>query len=514
MASTKPRAVVIGSGFGGLSVAIRLQSAGFDTEILESRDKPGGRAYVWEQDGFKFDAGPTVITAPEAIEELYELSKRKFSDYVTMKPLTPFYRLLWWDGYQFDYSNDEDELFRQIREKNPQDVEGYQRFYEYSKEVFQEGYVKLGTVPFLDFWSMIRCAPQLMKLQAHRSVYSIVSKYIKDRHLREAFSFHSLLVGGNPFSASSIYTLIHHLERQWGVHFPMGGTGALVQGMVKLFEDLGGKIHYNSPVDAILTENKKVTGVKTQDGTVRKVPLVVSNADVHYTYNHLLKDDSVTRARARRLNRMNYSMSLFLIYFGTKKQYRGKLAHHNVIFGPRYKGLLKNIFGKQKQLAEDFSLYLHVPTVSDPSVAPEGCDAFYALSPVPHLGDLEVDWEKEAPRYRDRIMNFLEERYLPNLRNEIVTERVFTPNDFKTVLNAHMGNAFSLTPLLTQSAYFRQHNRDDHLEGMYFVGAGTHPGAGIPGVVGSAKATASTIMSDIQEKRIELGSMPQGMAYA
>ncbi len=496
-AKKKQRAIIIGSGFGGLSAAIRLQSQGFDTVLLEQRDKAGGRAYVYEQDGFKFDAGPTVITAPDALEELFSLSGRKMSDYVELQSLDPFYRLLWHDGTTFDYSNDEDFLLSQIRDRNPGDVDGYLRFLEYSKEVFREGYEKLGTVPFLNFWSMIKVAPQLMKLSAHRSVYSIVSKYIQDPYLREAFSFHSLLVGGNPFRASAIYTLIHYLERNWGVHFPKGGTGALVGGMVKLYQDVGGRLLLSTSVEQILEENGRIVGVKTRSGETLNADLVVSNADVHYTYNHLLKDSKLAKPRAKRLNNMHYSMSLFLIYFGTKKQYRGKFCHHNVIFGPRYRGLLKDIFIRGK-LADDFSLYLHSPTLTDPSLAPPGCDTFYALSPVPHLGKNPMDWNKAGEEYGDRILKFLEDQYMPDLKNQIVTKRIFTPLDFKDQLSAHLGNAFSLEPLLTQSAYFRQHNRDDKIAGLYFVGAGTHPGAGIPGVVGSAKATVNTIIEDQQ----------------
>lgn len=492
--SGRKSALVIGSGFGGLSAAIRLQAAGFDVTVLEKRDKPGGRAYVYKDKGFTFDAGPTVITAPECLEELFATSGKRMSDYVDMLPVKPFYRLFWEDGYIFDYDNDLEATKKQIAEKSPFDVEGYERFLKYTKEVFNEGYTKLAHVPFLNWWSMIRVAPQLARLGAHRSIYNTVTRFVRDKHLRQAFSFHSLLVGGNPFTTSSIYTLIHYLERNWGVFFPKGGTGALIQALIKLFEDLGGKIQLNSEVDEILTNTGKVTGVKLKNGTVFKADAVVSNADISHTYSRLLRSEQLTKRRAKKIENMSYSMSLFLIYFGTKKRYPN-LAHHNVIFGPRYKELLEDIFD-YGVLPDDFSLYLHAPTVTDPSLAPEGCEAFYVLAPVAHKGLLDVDWKKEGPILADKILSYLDARYIPGLKENLVTQRIFTPDDFETELNAHLGAAFSVEPILTQSAYFRPHNRDDRLKGMYIVGAGTHPGAGVPGVVNSAKATAALVIED------------------
>ncbi len=492
--TTGRKAIVIGSGFGGLAAAIRLQSAGIQTTIFEKRDMAGGRAYVYKDKGFTFDAGPTVITAPECLEELFTLSGRKMSDYVELMPVTPFYRLFWEDGFKFDYTSDMDETLAQIRKVSPADAEGYQAFLRYSKEVFAEGYTKLAAVPFLNWWSMIRVAPQLAKLGAYRSVYSTVSKYIKDDHLRQAFSFHSLLVGGNPFTTSSIYTLIHYLERNWGVFFPRGGTGALVGGLVKLFQDLGGTIRYQSEIDRITSSEGRVNGIRLASGETMPCDIVVSNADVVHTYRDMLKDEPAVASKTKKLLKMNQSMSLVVIYFGTKKRYP-QLAHHNVLFGPRYKELLKDIFSRGR-LPEDFSLYLHAPTISDPSLAPEGCEAFYVLSPVSNTGKLDIDWAKEGPIYTDKILNYLEERYLPDLRANLVTTRIFTPSDFTTELNAHHGAAFSLEPVLTQSAFFRTHNRDEHLRGLYVVGAGTHPGAGVPGVVNSAKATAGLVLND------------------
>lgn len=488
------KAVVIGAGFGGLALAIRLQSAGCQVTLLEKRDKPGGRAYVYEQDGFTFDAGPTVITDPSALQELFELSGRKLADYVELLPISPFYRLMWDDGVEFDYVNDQSELDRQIHALSPPDVDGYRRFLDYSQAVFEEGYLKLGHVPFLDVWSMARAAPQLAKLQAWRSVYSIVSKYVREPHLRQALSFHTLLVGGSPFASSSIYALIHALERKWGVWFPQGGTGALVRGLAKLFVDLGGDIRTSTPVAEILTQDGRARAVRTEAGEVIAADLVASNGDVMHTYKSLLRDHPRGRQMADQLGRRRFSMSLFVVYFGLNRRH-DHLKHHTILFGPKYKELVQAICGA-KPLREDFSLYLHAPSVTDPSLAPEGCSAYYALSPVPNLRQ-DIDWAVEGPRYAERILQALEERVLPGLKDDLVTMRIFTPKDFESELNAHLGSAFSLEPILTQSAYFRVHNRDDVVPNLYFVGAGTHPGAGVPGVVGSAKATAGVILQDL-----------------
>ncbi|MBD8569369.1 phytoene desaturase [Pseudomonas syringae] len=488
-------AVVIGAGFGGLALAIRLQAAGLQTTLLEKRDKPGGRAYVYKDEGFTFDAGPTVITDPSAIEELFTAAGKSIKDYVDLLPVSPFYRLCWEDGTQFDYANDQASLDRQIGALNPRDVAGYQRFLAYSKAVFNEGYLKLGAVPFLSFRDMIQAGPQLARLQAWRSVYSKVSEFIEDEKLRQAFSFHSLLVGGNPFATSSIYTLIHALERQWGVWFPKGGTGALVQGMVKLFEDIGGRIELNAEVASIEVSGARATGVRLHDGRVLNADCVASNADVVHTYANLLAQYPRGVKEGARLKRKRFSNSLFVIHFGLKRP-QPQLQHHTVCFGPRYRELIQEIF-KGDALAEDFSLYLHAPCITDPSLAPPGCSSHYVLSPVPHLGNAPIDWEIEGPRYRDRIFEYLEKYYMPGLREDLVTCRIFTPNDFRDELNAHLGSAFSLEPVLQQSAWFRPHNRDANLANVYLVGAGTHPGAGVPGVIGSAKATAGLMLEGV-----------------
>lgn len=498
---SKRKAIVVGGGFGGLSTAIRLQAGGCQVTLLERRDRIGGRAYVYEDAGFTFDAGPTVITAPNCIEELFELSGKSMADYIELMPVTPFYRLCWEDGFRFDYSRDLEDTLRQIRAKSPGDVDGYRRFLDYTREVFDQGYTKLAHVPFLHWSSMLKVSPHLLRLQAYRSVHGVVSRFLRDPHLRQAFSFHSLLVGGNPFQTSAIYTLIHYLEREWGVFFAKGGTGALVQALGKLFTDLGGRIVTDCEVDRIAVEQGQVRGVVTPRHGFFDAETVVSNADVRNTYAKLLRDVPESDSARRKLDRARYSMSLFVLYFGTNRRYEN-MAHHNILFGNRYRELLTEIF-KGDRIPDDFSLYLHAPTVTDRSLAPDGCEAFYVLSPVPHLGNANVDWTAEGPRYADRILAYLEKNYLPGLRQSIVTQRHFTPGDFKTELDAHLGSAFSLEPTLTQSAYFRVHNRDPKIRGLYFAGAGTHPGAGMPGVISSGKATAGLVLADLAGSRPE-----------
>ncbi len=500
-ARTGLSAAVIGSGFGGLASAIRLQAMGIQTTCYEARDKPGGRAYVYEDNGFTFDAGPTVITAPHCLEELFEVAGKSMEDYVKLRPVTPFYRLRWSDGVEFDYVGDEAELIEQIKRINPVDVDGYKRFADYTRKVFEKGYVELGAKPFLRFRDMVSVAPDLMKLRADRSVYKTVSKFMKDEHLRQAFSFHPLLVGGNPMDTSSIYTLIHWIEREWGVFFPEGGTGALVNGLVRLFEDIGGRLLLNSPVEnaRIATSENEASPFETQHivkalgQEPRAFDVVVSNADVHHTYSKIYQDNAFSKRRTKKLEGMEWSMSLFVMYFGTRKRYED-IAHHTILFGPRFKGLLKDIF-RGNSLPDDFSLYLHAPTVTDPSLAPDGCEAFYVLSPVPHLGQAKIDWGEAAQAYGDLILESLED-YLPGLRESIVTRRHFTPQDFHSELNSFHGSAFSVAPKLTQSAFFRPHNRDKDIRGLYIVGAGTHPGAGVPGVVNTAKATTGVVAAD------------------
>ncbi len=491
------KAIVVGSGFGGLALGIRLQSAGIETMIVESRDKPGGRAYYWEKDGFVFDAGPTVITDPPCLKELWSLTGRDMADDVELMPVSPFYRLNWPDGTNFDYSNNEAELHGEIAKLNPDDVAGYKRFLDYSKGVFEEGYVKLGSAAFLDFGSMIKAAPALMKYQAWRSVYSIVSSYVKDEKLREALSFHTLLVGGNPMNTSAIYALIHTIEKQGGVWFSKGGTNKLIAAMVTQFERIGGTLRLGDPVVEIQTEGSKAIGVRTKSGWQADADAVASNADIMHSYKDLLSTNARGPKGASALNRKRFSPSLFVLHFGIKGSWPG-IPHHSILFGPRYKGLLDDIY-KNGVLPEDFSLYLHHPTVTDPGMAPEGCSTFYALAPVAHMGKAPLDWDGEVGELmKERILDEIERRLIPNIRERIVTCFHYAPTDFGRDLSAHLGSAFSLEPVLWQSAYFRTHNRDDAINNLYFVGAGTHPGAGIPGVVGSAKATATLMLQDLR----------------
>lgn len=488
------RAAVIGSGLGGLAAAIRLAAAGFETVVYEARDKPGGRAYVYEDQGFIFDAGPTIVTAPEAFEDLFAAAGRKLADYVELIPVNPFYRLVWDDGDSFDYVGDSSQMIEQVRARDAADVEGYRRFVDYAGQVFAKGYVELADVPFSSVRDMLKVAPALIRLRADRSVYDTVARFVQNDHVRQALSFHTLLVGGSPFETSSIYTLIHYLERHWGVFFPRGGTGTLVRAMVKLLEELGGTLKLSTPAERVdLTQlarrHRVVAGGESQD-----FDLVVSNADVHHTYARLYAGLPAAESMRRSLCRSDWSMSLFVLYFGTDRPY--DIAHHTILFGPRYRGLIDDIFHGTR-LPDDFSLYLHCPTVTDPSLGPSGAATFYVLSPVPHLGHARVDWDTMGPAYAEKILTRLEQRLLPDLRRHVVTRRWMTPLDFERTLVAYRGAAFSVAPNLMQSAYFRPHNRDPRIPGLYLVGAGTHPGAGMPGVVASAKATCRAIARDV-----------------
>jgi len=477
------RALVIGSGFGGIAAAIRLQARGYQTTLLEMRDKPGGRAYVYEQDGFKFDAGPTIITAPFLIDELFELAGKKTSDFLQIVPCWPYYRILFHDGKQFDYTGDEAEIIEQIERFEPSDVPGYKRFVDRSHAIFDRAFTDLADQPFDTVTDMLKIAPDLVRLQSHECVYKLVSRYIKNDYLRQVFSFHPLLIGGNPFQSSSIYAMIHFLERKWGVHFAMGGTGAVVQALIRLFEEMGGVFRLNSRVEEISVTNGQTDGVRLANGEQLPAEVVVSNGDVANTYRKMIHPKWRPTWSDRKLERMRYSMSLFVIYFGTDRTYPD-LAHHSIILTKRYKELLADIF-KRKILAEDFSLYLHAPTRTDPSLAPPGHECFYVLSPVPNLrGD--IDWDAVKEPYAEAILESLEV-HCPDLRKHIVTKRIFCPTDFEQDLDAYTGSAFQFEPVLTQSAWFRPHNRSEDINGLYFVGAGTHPGAGMPGVISSAK---------------------------
>jgi phytoene desaturase len=478
------RVIVIGSGFGGLATAIRLRAHGLEVHLFEARDKLGGRAYLHEQDGFKFDSGPTVITAPFLIEELFQAAGRVPADYLRLVRVDPFYRIEFHDGRWFEYGEDELATEDHVARFSPGDLAGYRRMIQHARAIFDKGFLELADRPFLKFSDMLRIAPDLVRLQSYKTVYRFAAGYVKDPMLRRVFSFHPLLVGGNPFQTTSIYALIHYLERQWGVHYALGGTGAIIGALGRLFDEMGGQIHLNSPVKKIIVEDGTAKGIQIASGETWSADAVVSNADVANTYRKLVAPDARRKYSDRRLGRMRYSMSLFVVYFGTRKKYPG-VKHHTIILGQRYRGLLDDIFNK-KLLAEDFSLYLHRPTATDPSMAPDGCDCFYVLAPVPNQQS-GVDWTQEARPFRDAIMTFLEERYLPRLRENLVTERLLTPLDFETTLDSFRGSAFSFEPIFRQSAWFRPHNESEDVRNLFFAGAGTHPGAGVPGVLSSAK---------------------------
>ncbi|MEM1436215.1 MAG: phytoene desaturase [Pseudomonadota bacterium] len=482
--SAQAQAIVIGSGFGGLAAAVRLGSRGYRVTVCEQLDAPGGRAYVYRQDGFTFDAGPTIVTAPFLLEELWELAGRRLADDVELKALDPYYRIRFHDGTHFDYHNDPQAMRAEIARFSEADLEGYDRFLEASAKLYKVGFDELLHVSFESLWTMVKTLPALISTQFYRSVYDMVGSYIKHPKLRQVFSFHPLLIGGNPMSTTAIYALIAHLERSHGVHYAMGGTGNLVQGLVNLIDGQGGEVRCSAPVAEVLVEQGRAAGVRLKSGEELRADVVVSNADSATTYKHLVPAEHRKRWTDRKLGRSRYSMSLFVWYFGTRKQYPD-LPHHMILLGPRYEGLLKDIF-KRKILAEDFSLYLHRPTASDPTMAPEGCEAFYVLSPVPNL-DADIDWRLQAEPYRKAIEEHLEATVMPGLKDSLATSRLLTPIDFRDRLSSVAGAGFSFEPVLTQTAWFRPHNRSEELPGLYLVGAGTHPGAGMPGVISSAK---------------------------
>ena len=484
MRPLKPHAVVIGSGFGGLAAAVRLGARGYRVTVLERLDAPGGRARVFRQDGFSFDAGPTIITAPFLLEELWELAGRRLADDVDLRSLDPFYTIRFHDGVEIECSSDEAAMLQQIVRLAPGDVGGYRRFMAFAEQIYRVGFERLGHVPFDTWTDMARCVPDLMRLESYRTIHGLVSKFVRDERLRFALSFHPLFVGGNPFAVTSIYGLIAHLEKRWGVHFVMGGTGRLVAGLSNLIEGQGGSVRCNADVARILLDGQRACGVELATGERISADIVVSNADSAWTYRHMLPEHARPSWKDAKLDSARYSMSLFIWYFGTNRRYES-VPHHTILVGPRYQGLLNDIF-ERKILAEDFSLYLHRPTATDPSLAPDGCDAFYVLAPVPHL-ESGIDWTEHAETFRRQIEDHLETHVLPGLKSHVVTSRVMTPQDFRDNLLSLKGAAFGLEPVLSQSAYFRPHNRSEDIEGLFLVGAGTHPGAGVPGVLSSAK---------------------------
>lgn len=489
-ARRQPHAIVIGSGFGGLAAAVRLGARGYRVTVLEQLDAPGGRAYVHRQDGFTFDAGPTIVTAPFLFDELWRLCGRRREDDVELRSLAPFYRIRFDDGTSFDCSADPAAMRAQVERLAPADAEGFERFMRESEAIYRVGFEKLGHVPFDRWTAMARVAPDLVRLSSFRSVYGLAARFVRDPRLRVVMSFHPLLVGGNPFRTTSVYSLIAHLERRFGVHCAIGGTGRLVQGLVSLVERQGGSVRCNARVASIVLEGRRATGVRLASGETLPADVVVSNADSATTYRDLVPAEARRRWTDRKIDGSRYSMSLFVWYFGTRTQYRD-VMHHTILLGPRYRELVFDIF-ERKVLAEDMSLYLHRPTATDPSLAPPGCDAFYVLSPVPNLAG-GIDWSEQAEPYRRAIARRLSSTLLPDLESQVVTSRLCTPLDFRDRLSSHLGAAFGLEPRLTQSAWFRPHNRSEDIEHLYLVGAGTHPGAGLPGVLSSAKVLDSVV---------------------
>jgi len=531
----RKRAIVIGSGFGGLAMGIRLQSMGYDTTIVERMDKPGGRAYVRQAKGFTWDMGPTVLTVPHFIEELFALERDqpmldvddfpaevrqaervregisggpRTSEYVDIMPILPFYRIYFDDGTYFDYDGDPENTRRQIEAIEPRDLQGYERFHDDARAIFERGFLELGYTHFGDLATMIKVVPDLWRLDAIRTLFSFTSKYFHSDKLRQVFSFETLLVGGNPLKVPAIYAMIHFVEKTWGIHFARGGTGALVRGFVKKFEDLGGTLRLNAGVDQILITDGQggepgylsqriASGVRLQSGEELAADVVVSNGDVANTYLKLIPKQHRTWMPDWRVKSMKYSMSLVVLYFGFRDDPEQPLdlQHHNIILGPRYEALLTEIFDKLT-LPEDFSQYLHVPTLTDPSLAPEGHHTAYTLIPVPHNGS-GIDWSVQGPRLQEAVISFLDERgYIPNLTERMVHIEAVTPDYFEGTLDSFLGNAFGPEPVLHQSAWFRPHNRCPDIDNLYLVGAGAQPGAGTPSVMMSAKMTARVIEED------------------
>lgn len=483
-ANITPNAIVVGAGLGGLAAAIRLGARGYRVTVLDRLAVPGGRATVFKQDGFTFDAGPTIITAPFVLEELWQFAGRNFYDDVRLKALDPFYVIRFDDGDTFTCRSDVNAMRAEVARISPSDVAGYENFMRESEAIYKIGFEQLGHIPFQSIGSMAAILPDLLKVKAWKSVHAHVAFHVKNPKLRMALSFHPLFVGGNPFRATCVYSMIAYLERQFGVHCAMGGTGAIVQAMVRLIESQGGSVICNAEVVEIITSQGRATGARLASGEVIKSDIVVSNACAAHTYTKLIAGGAQKRWTPRKLARARHSMSLFVWYFGTDKKFE-TVPHHTIVMGPRYRGLIEDIF-ENKILADDMSLYLHRPTASDTSLAPAGNDCFYVLSPVPNQ-DSGIDWKLQAEPYRQAIAKRLDETMMPNFAKHIVTERVMTPLNFENDLLSYKGAAFGLEPVLTQSAWFRPHNKSEEIENLFLVGASTHPGAGVPGVLSTAR---------------------------
>jgi len=478
------KSIVIGSGFGGIAAALRLKAKNHNVTLIEKHPDLGGRARVFRKNGFTFDGGPTVITAPYLIEELFELFNKKAEDYIKLTPLNIWYQFIFEDGNKFNYSGDEEKMKKQIREIDEDDVKGYEELVKFTKKIFDKGFTELADVPFDKPLIMMKQLPALLKLKSYKSVYSLVSSYIKNEKLRRMLSMHPLLVGGNPFTTTSIYGLILYLEKKWGIHYSMGGTGNIIRGLEKLMIEEGIEVIKGQEVTNIISINNKIEGVRLNNQKEINANNVICNADPPAVYEKLLNQSKNNFLFEWKQKRMEYSMGLFVYYFGTKKTYPN-IEHHTIKFGDKYKEHLNDIFDKKK-LNKDISYYLHRPSATDKSMAPKGNDCFYVLVPVPN-NQSKLDWKIEGEKMKDLVIDKMEKALLPNLKENIITDFYLTPDYFEKELNTKFGSGFSIQPKFTQSAYFRFHNKSEVCEGLYFVGAGTHPGAGVPGVLSSAK---------------------------
>jgi phytoene desaturase len=487
-----PHAVVIGAGFGGLAAAIRLSVRGYRVTVVDKLDQPGGRAYVHRREGHVFDAGPTIVTAPFLLEELWTLCGRRMADDIDLRALDPFYRIRFDDGSWFDYRSRAADMRAEVARVAPGDLGGFDRFMVEAERCYRLGFEELGAKAFDTLGDLFAALPSMMRMRAWRSIHSMVASYFRDPRMRIVMSFHPLLIGGNPFAVTCVYSLISVLERRWGVHWAMGGTGALANGLAKLAAGQGAQFRYGVEVTGITVENGRAGGVRLADGEHLAADIVVSNADTAWTYLKLVDPRHRRHWTDRRIERARHSMSLFVWYFGTRRRF-DDVPHHMMVLGPRYRGLLDDIF-RRHVLADDFSLYLHRPTATDPSMGPPGCDTFYALAPVPHL-DSGTDWRAHAESFRHAIAARLDATVLPGFERDLTVSFMTTPQDFQDRLLSYKGAAFGLEPELLQSAWFRPHNRSEDVPGLYMVGAGTHPGAGIPGVLSSAKAL-ETVLPD------------------
>ena len=490
MNSKNKSAIVIGSGFGGISSALRLRAMGYNVKLFEKLDQLGGRARVFKSDGYTFDAGPTVITAPFLFDELFELFNKKRSDYVKFVELNPWYQFYFDDGKIFNYGGTIQDTEKEIQKFCKEDVEGYKKLVNMSEKIFETGFTKLSHVPFHNFFFMIKQIPQLFRLKSYLTVYQLVSKYIKNPNLRKALSIQPLLLGGNPITTTSIYNLIHFLERKWGVHYAIGGTGAIVKALNNLMIEENIDISLNTEVLEIIFDNKKAVGVKLQNNKECFSDIVVFNGDPTHAYLNMIP--KARRWTKKKIDKLELSMGLFVIFFGTKKKYP-KVEHHTIWMGKRFKGLLKDIF-EGDYLPEDFSLYLHRPSASDKKMAPKDCDCFYVLSPVPNLKS-KIDWDIEGNKYKEKILKALESTLLPNLSKNLDISFYMTPEDFSKDYLSYKGSGFSISPIFKQSAWFRFNNKSEDFKNLFFVGAGTHPGAGVPGVLSSAKVLENILMS-------------------